>query len=696
MEQSPYFFSLLQRPFLRLTIFFVLGILSAHTGYDIYGYSTVVFFVLVCAYMVVWCWRRYRKICGLKLLTGFLGLATIYVGGYVRYLQGCPEHVPYHFVHVLEHVDSYEGAVVEVHAKSKEVVVNVRGVYVDKKWQRTQGKVKLHFFKMPNVQCGSVLTIQGRPETMRASSNPHVVNYHQRWHIQGVFHEHQPKKIKIIGHNAANTLMYYSDKAKDFFVSNIKSFFQDKEALGIGLSLLFGDRDYLENNVKDSYKKTGLMHVLAVSGLHVGLIYMLFLWFFALLGTLFHRPGHYRFASVMCLWSYVVLIGCPPSALRAVGVLSLVVLARFLQKDVDMVNMVGVLMFFMCLYNPYMLFDVGFQLSFVSFFSIIVFYPWIVSLWKPSYKYVRAWWQMTAMSLAVQVGSLPVSLYYFHFFSTYFLLANWCVLPLMPVLLGLGLGTLFLIWFPMRAMILAWCWEKSIVGITVYVRYLSFLPRAYVGPYYISSRDILLYYGILLMLYLTVYRKKFFYLVFASFLICTWSGLVIYDRVVQKSRRRIVVYDVMPHCVMGFLEGDRVTLVTDGTLHKKTGYYAYKILPSLTYWGAKSVTQYVLGKKAHAFLCNEQKGVHTMVWQGKSVVIIDKKIHFSLQKILTKVDVLIVVKDAVEDFSLSQEYTIGLLVISGGKKGNRLCKQAEKYGVLYHDVGMQGAFDMYW
>lgn len=200
-------------------------------------------------------------------------------------------------------------------------------------------------------------------------------------------------------------------------------------------ALTLGYKADLSNALKQSFRATGTSHVLAVSGLHVGIVYFI-------IGSLFFfLKGKSKIfilkqvVVLLALWTYVFFTGMPVSVIRAAIMLTLFSIGSMFHKKGYSYNTLLVAAFFLLIINPLYLFDVGFQLSFISVFSIMFFQPKLFNLYKPKYKVSQYFWGLMTVSIAAQLGVLPLSLYYFGTFPTYFFITNILILPLIGIVI---------------------------------------------------------------------------------------------------------------------------------------------------------------------------------------------------------------------------------------------------------------------
>ena len=209
-------------------------------------------------------------------------------------------------------------------------------------------------------------------------------------------------------------------------------------------AMALGDKSALTRDVRDTYAKTGGAHVLALSGLHLGIIYALL----SMLVVGRRWQVATQVLAVLSIWAFVFLVGMPTSVVRAAVMLTVYALLAIGHRRKMSVNTLALTAIVMLTVNPQALFDVGFQMSFMAVFSILLFVPLFYRPFSAEYlmthRLVRWLWGMVAVSVAAQIGVAPLIAYYFGNFSCYFLLTNFIVIPAATLILYLTLGTLIL------------------------------------------------------------------------------------------------------------------------------------------------------------------------------------------------------------------------------------------------------------
>ena len=218
----------------------------------------------------------------------------------------------------------------------------------------------------------------------------------------------------------------------------------DGSVYAVVAAMALGDKSQLTNDLKNTYAVTGASHILALSGLHLGIIY-------TLLALLLDRRW-WQVASqvviIVCIWLYVFLVGMSASVVRSAVMLTVYALLSLGHRDKMSVNTLAFAAIVMLLFNPKSLFDVGFQLSFLAVLAILLFYPLFEGVWSQSFLMghrVFKWlWAMLTVSCAAQMGVAPLIAYYFGRFSNYFLLTNLLVVPAATLILYLSLVVLLI------------------------------------------------------------------------------------------------------------------------------------------------------------------------------------------------------------------------------------------------------------
>lgn len=296
--------------------------------------------------------------------------------------------------------------------------------------------------------------------------NPHQFNYKKYLENLGVYHQLRIYSNQFVAvHNTKTTLIGIASKARTNIIEKLKTENFGADELGVIQALLLGQRSDISEETYTNYQKAGAVHILAVSGLHIGILLLLIQFLLSPLKRIPKGRTIILLLSVLFLWGFAFLAGLSASIIRATTMFTFVAYALYLNRPSNSFNILALSVLFILLFiNPNLLFQVGFQMSYAAVFAILWIFPLLKKLWFPKNKIIRYFWQLLCVSLAAQLGVLPISLYYFHQFPGLFFVSNLIIVPALGIILGLGILVIFLSllnWLPTQ---LVWLYN-SIIGL---------------------------------------------------------------------------------------------------------------------------------------------------------------------------------------------------------------------------------------
>ncbi len=350
-----------------------------------------------------------------------------------------------------------------------------------------------------------------------------------------------------------------------------KSFGLDNDAYSFISAITLGYKADLTDQLKDAFRASGTSHVLAVSGLHVGIIYIIIISFFSFLGKRGKAVVVKQLLILLCLWGYVFITGMPVSVVRAAIMLSLLSIGNMLNRNGVNYNTLAVAAFFTLIINPFHLFDLGFQLSFASVSSILFFQPKISQLYVAKNKAIGYIWRLFTVSLSAQLGVFPLVLYYFGTFPTYFFITNLLVLPFIGVIIYSAVGLTFLTllsslnfgFIHLLIKIISTFIQFLINAVLKIVFFFESLPMSVIEGYYITTLQ-------LFLIFATVMSFSYFMLhkhakALISFLLSL--TLLLSTNLVSYFKRPIdqfIVYNSYNESQMGYIiSGEKIALLAD-------------------------------------------------------------------------------------------------------------------------------------
>ena len=275
----------------------------------------------------------------------------------------------------------------------------------------------------------------------------------------------------------------------------------DGDAYAVVAAMSLGDKSALTRNLKDTYSVSGASHVLALSGLHLGIIYILF----SLFLPRRRWPALSQLVIILFIWAFVFLVGMSVSVVRSAVMLTVYGLLSIGNRDKMSINALAFTAIVMLIWNPSWLFDVGFQMSFMAVLAILLFVPLFEDVFSAEYLMEHRWikriWGLVTVSCSAQLGVAPLIAFYFGRFSTYFLLTNFIVIPAAMVILWLSIVVLV---FPSLAYILLYIVELLNIALSR----ISAIPGASIDGLHPSVIQVVLVYILIFCSYLLIGRIK--------------------------------------------------------------------------------------------------------------------------------------------------------------------------------------------
>lgn len=291
-----------------------------------------------------------------------------------------------------------------------------------------------------NFEVDDHLWYWGELQPIQPPLNPHQFAYDTYMATMGIYDQIRLLPVNYVKKVSAGKSLYgMAASFRHLILSKLSKTALGPQELGIVQAILLGQRTDLDTALYDDYKNAGAVHILAVSGLHIGILLLILQFLFRPLEQHNYGKTIAMVLIVILLWTYAFITGLSASVVRAVTMFSFVAYALYLNRPTNIFNVLALSMFFILLAKPLFLFQVGFQMSYTAVFAIVWIYPLLQKFWSPKSWLPKKGWQLLSVSIAAQVGVLPLSLYYFHQFPGLFFVSNLAVVPFLGIILGAGL-----------------------------------------------------------------------------------------------------------------------------------------------------------------------------------------------------------------------------------------------------------------
>lgn len=412
-----------------------------------------------------------------------------------------------------------------------------------------------------------------------------------------------------------NPLLQLALKVRKDQINKYRKLIKGDEAFAIASTLILGYRADLSSETLDTYAKTGTIHALSVSGAHVAIIYAVinFLFSFMRKGQ---KSGLLKLVLISVLiWTYAIITGLSPSVTRSAIMITAFIVSKTFAKDSNSYNILAFSAFVQLVYDPFLLWDVGFQLSYLAVFGLLYLQPKIYHWFFIRHKWLDKIWQFIALSLAAQIVSFPLSLYYFHQFPVYFLLAN--LIITLPLVAMMYLGIIILIpGMGFFAPILTWI----ITHTNNVLQGIADLPFSTVSSVWISFTEfLLLSLSLSFIIYGLVHLNKMW--IYAS-LICFifYQVSIVNSNLKAVNQHRIIFFSLRKNYAASFIKGRTAFLLTDLKMADKN--YLFFIKPALDQAQITDVHLLALDREIISkdiILKNQQ-----LVFHGYKILLIDQ------------------------------------------------------------------------
>ncbi|WP_235906073.1 ComEC/Rec2 family competence protein [Patiriisocius marinistellae] len=297
----------------------------------------------------------------------------------------------------------------------------------------------------PELEIDTTILIKTQTLPIKAPLNPDQFDYKKYMRSLSVHHQLRFKNSDII-HTIKNstTLRGLAESSRTSIISKLKTTPIEPKAQAIIQALVLGQKRDINKTLYSQYAAAGAIHILAVSGLHVGIIFIILQFIFRPLLRIRHGELFRSLLIILCLWAFAFITGLSPSVCRAVTMFSCLAFAGLLNRRSATINSLALSFIILLFYNPLWVLHVGFQLSYLAVLSILLIQPKLYNYYMPRTYIKRKAWGILTVTLAAQIGILPLSIYYFHQFPGLFFITNIIVLPFLGLILGIGIFVLLL------------------------------------------------------------------------------------------------------------------------------------------------------------------------------------------------------------------------------------------------------------
>ena len=564
------YYELRKIPFVRLLIPFIAGILlQFYTKYVISEITGVIVIMTGLTYIFINRFTGYFKIYKVRWISGTLIYIFILLAGFTvasirnstNQCEKIPLNAPIEFAGVV-----WEEP--EIKNTSVSTIVKLQGYYDDNEYFPLNYKVQVYFSKdsLTNIpEYGDLILFRSRLSEIDPPDNPYAFNFKRYMAHREIYYQtflKQGNFTKISGHKGnmlkETALHFRKNLLKVYTENGIKG-----REYGVLSALTLGYREELDTATKKSFASSGTIHVLAVSGLHVGIIYLVLNFLF----RPFERKRTGKILKVLIilvlLWFYALITGLSASVVRAASMFSLLLIGSSLRRPVNIYNIIAVSAFILLFINPHELTDVGFQLSYLAVISIVFIQP---ALYRS--VVIKSWfadkiWALFTLSVAAQIGTFPLTIYYFNQFPVFFWISNLLMIPLITLILYLAFLLFIVSYIPLIPAILTKLLLFLLKAANNWASFIERLPGSVIHSINCNIPDIVLCYSLIIIVsvFIMTRQKKWILIILSVILLMAGNNL--YKQFRFQKQCRIVVYRISRGTAIDFIKGKRHVFFTD-------------------------------------------------------------------------------------------------------------------------------------
>ncbi|HEY2727920.1 MAG TPA: ComEC/Rec2 family competence protein, partial [Parafilimonas sp.] len=578
-------------------------------------------------------------------------------------------------------------------ANSYKALAKISAVYKNNNWVYTKGSVLLYFKKdsaKPTLHYGSEIVFNKLLQPIQNSGNPAALNYNRYSLFQNITGQVflSAKDYITLSSENINTVQKILFNVRDWALSVLQQNIHSSKELGIAEALLIGYRNDLDKDLVQAYSNTGVVHIIAISGLHIAVIYSALLLFFSLFKSSKLKKYIEPIVILFIIWLFTLIAGAAPSVLRATVMFTFILVGKFLGKNGNIYNTLAASAFVLLVSNPFYLWDVGFQLSYAAVFSIVIFFKLINGLLYFKNKFVRWIWQLCAVSLSAQIFTLPLVIYHFHQLPLLFLFSNLLVVPLSGVILFQELLLFCFSWWHTAALIIGWITETSLKWMNDFVEHINKISFSVWDGLHISIIQLLIMFITIGFISFWIFNKNTKNIIAALTFTAMFFILRDADIIHHRLQQKIIVYNVPKQNAVDLIAGNTCRFTGDSIVLNDTFLRNFNLKPSRVVNRTYSASDVLL-----PYINN-----YILKVNSSKILIIDGS--FSAQNIKEKIPVNILI--LTNDFNktpgeLNNMFNCNYIIADSSIpewQSAKWKKEFEQLHLRFFSVAQQGAFTL--
>lgn len=551
---------------------------------------------------------------------------------------------------------------------------------------------------------GALIAFSGAVQPIGPPQNPGSFDYRKYMASNNVYNQVYIKSAswKLLEKPQGLSILRTAHRVSGYFVSVLSNNGLKGREFAVASALIMGQSDMLDNETLQAYSGTGVMHILSVSGLHVGVIFIIISF---LLGFMKNKGAQLYFKTVIILitiWVYALLTGMSPSVLRSAVMFTFISIGNASNRNVHIINSLAVSALVLLLYDPLMINNIGFQLSYIAILGIVFINKPIADLCSPKTRVARYIWEMIAVSIAAQIATAPLAMYYFHQFPAYFIPANLVAIPLSFLAIYSGVAVLATSFIPIIGNFFGTLTNYILYALNYAVSKIEQLPYSVLHISSIFTMETILIYLIIISAILFIYfkRKELIYLTLSGCLIL--SVCFANTEIGRQNQQKILFYATGKQTAIGFIKGKQQILIADNVLLKDKIASKFQLDGTRSLYGISSGFSYSFDTTAHFTKhlmtgSNELRNIgNCFIFNKKRIALVDSlpKLAGNISKL--SVDYLLIRNNPhFKAKNLLQFYSPKMILIDGTNSFNKTekwLKEFREMGIKVYSLQNSGAY----
>ncbi|MEO9003326.1 MAG: ComEC/Rec2 family competence protein [Ginsengibacter sp.] len=587
MARSYHIFIWKKAPYIRIVVPFITGILlQFYFQFEMMVAINISIIALI--FLTVFTFLpesfRYR----FRYLSGiFLFVLVCCLGAFITWQKDIRHHSHWYG----KYIDSNSAIIGTIKeplvkkAKTFKALVNIEMVINKDIRHNVAGKALVYFAQDDSsvkLKYGDKVIFKKPLQDIKNSGNPGAFNYKQYCAFQQIFQQVYLKDnawilLKEKDKSSLNELVF---KTRNYILNTLEKYIPRQNESSLAKALLIGYRNDLDRDLLQAYSNAGVVHLIAISGMHLAIIYFFLLWVFARIPFIKNSHVTRLILVLVCLWFFAFLTGAPASVLRSAVMFTFIAIGNTFNSRNSIYNSLSVSAMVLLCYDPYMLWDVGFQLSYLAVLGIVItqkyIYAWFYFKNQPG-NYI---WKLASVSLAAQVLTLPVCIYYFHQFPLLFLLSNVIAIPLSTIILAgcialIMVSPIAFVAVYLGKVILAFIWLLNFSIISI-----NSIPFSLWAELSISKTDtFILYLFVVAFLYWLIHKSKAALQLSLSFMLIFTFNFS-YQKWKSVRQKKLIVYNIPQKKAIDFAIGSHYFFIGDSDVIQNPVIRNYNIQPA--------------------------------------------------------------------------------------------------------------------